>query len=92
MKKKEFVDDGRTVVSMDFDRVPYRTSFRKGTKQGLSSEKANAQVSKAPPIQLTKKEQRAIAFGAMQAILPIIVYFVVAYFLVFLLLDIFWVN
>lgn len=93
MKKKEFVDDGRTIVSMDFDRIPYKTSLRRNSiRSDRDREQSLERNETRPSLNLTKKEQRAITFGAIQALLPIIVYFVVAYFLVFLLLDLFWVN
>lgn len=60
-KKKEFVDDGRTIVDMNVDGfrwyVPAKTKRQKSELSGLN---------------ITKEERRAMMKGAFLAVLPVL--------------------
>jgi len=93
MKKERFKDDGRTIASMDFDKVPYgMPGYKlKKTRQNETSNEIR-EFSHETKVHLTKKERFALLIGLYQVIIPIVLLFVTLYFIAFLLLDIFWLK
>jgi len=93
MKKEGFKDDGRTIATMDFDRIPYGMPGVK-LKKTQQNETINGQQGLAheTKLHLTKKERFALIIGLYQVIIPIVLLFVTLYFIAFLLLDIFWLK
>ncbi|MCL2342998.1 MAG: hypothetical protein FWC62_03745 [Firmicutes bacterium] len=67
-KRADFYDDGRTVVNMNVEGMPW---YHK------PAEPKSEQHDPDGPEPLTKEERRAIAWGATKAVLVIIALFVV---------------
>lgn len=84
-KEKKLKDDGRTVANMDIDGMPGHIPQRKRHKQT----KAQQEWAK---IKLTRKERRAMFWGALLAILPWVLLYGGLFFLLLLLLDLFWLR
>ena len=85
IKKDSIEDDGRTIANMDLEGTPWA---RKGGSSRRKKEKRN----ELGELNLTPKEKRAIFWGAMSAVMPIAIAFVVLFFLAFLILDLVWLR
>ena len=77
------MDDGRTVADMNVPGMPWHLDGPKvqGNKTGGLEE-----------IELTKAERRALVQGALMAVMPIALFFVGAYFLIFLFIHFIWLS
>jgi uncharacterized membrane protein YdbT with pleckstrin-like domain len=81
-KKTDIVDDGRTIADMNVDGMPW-----------YKSEKMIKSKQKLLDLNLTKKERRAMIFGALFAYLPIYLIIVGAFTVVYLLFLLFaWLT
>ena len=82
-KRAEFIDDGRTVVNMNVEGMPwYHERKPNSPSRGESPESdGNPEVPGVPgfsfPEKLTGKERRAFIWGTTKAVLLIIALFVV---------------
>lgn len=75
----EYEDDNRTIADMNVEGLPW---YNKNVKN------KNIQNN----IKLTTKEKFRVIFYSLKIIVPIALGFVAVYFLIFLLLDIFWLK
>jgi hypothetical protein len=66
-KKEEFIDDGRTIANMNVDGMPWYIDEAKRKK-----------TESEPPMQLSRKERRAMLTGIMAAVLLVGLVFAVA--------------
>lgn len=73
-------DDGRTIADMNVPGMPW---YRLRAHHRLRPEPYN---------KFTRKEKRAMILGALQATLPIALFFTLAWFLVMFLLDFLWLR
>jgi len=80
-KKDEWVDDGRVIADMNVDGMPH--TFRRGPRRNRDA--FGQKKVKSEPIELTRKEKRAISWGAASAYILVAVVFagVFALFLLF---------
>ncbi len=74
-KKDEWVDDGRVIANMNVEGMPYL--FRRRARRAF--DEFGQKKQKSDPIELTKKEKRAIGAGAASAILLVGVVFIAAF-------------
>lgn len=83
-KKKNFEDDGRTVVSMDFDCMgnTYRPKKKQIDNRNKPIEREN--------LVITNKEKWAMIKALYLKLIPIVLIIFLSFFLVFFLLSIFW--
>lgn len=86
-KKETFVDDGRTIVNMNVEGMPWHLD---GPRVGKGPKQPGENERQPEDLQLTKKETRAIIKGVMMVTLPIVLIFTLSYFFIFLFLDWFW--
>ncbi|MEN6340642.1 MAG: hypothetical protein ABFD03_10985 [Clostridiaceae bacterium] len=87
-KREDWVDDGRVIANMDVDGMPY--TFRRGARRNVDAFGKKRQ--KSEPIDLTKKEKRAIAWGAASAYLLLMGVFIVGFTLIMLFASKVWLN
>lgn len=87
-KRVEWVDDGRVIANMDVDGIP--NTLRRGVRRNYDA--FGKKRVRSEPIDLTKKEKRAIAWGAASAYLLIFVVFAVLFGLILLLISRAWAN
>jgi hypothetical protein len=87
-KRDEWVDDGRVIANMDVDGMPY--TFRRGARRNRDA--FGQKKKKGEPIDLTKKEKRAIAWGAASAYLLVMVVFVAGFGLFLLFASKVWMK
>lgn len=80
-KKAEFIDDNRTVANMNVEGLPWYIS--------KDAYKTQTQLQE---LHITKEERRAMLVGAMAMMVPILVVITLAFFAVFLFLDIVWLG
>ena len=85
-KRDEWVDDGRVIANMDVDGMPY--TFRRGARRNYDA--FGKKRVKSDPVDLTKKEKRAIGWGATSAYLLVMVVFIAAFGLILLLASSVW--
>ena len=83
--KKDTIDDGRTIANMDIDGMPGHIPQRVRKKVGKKQ-------SEWAKLQLTRKERRAMFWGAVMAVLPWVLIYGAAFFTLLLLLDYFWLR
>lgn len=82
--KQQPKDDGRTIAPMNVEGMPWHLG-------GPKYEQASSQKpSDIQDLQLTKKERNAIIKGVLMVTMPIVALFVASYFVIFLLMDWFW--
>ena len=80
-QKPKFVDDGRVIASMESEYITgYKTE--KGRKNREELRESN----------LTRKERWAIYKGALGAIMPVFMMFILSLVIVIFLLYFFWMN
>ncbi|MBQ4269122.1 MAG: hypothetical protein IJB97_05675 [Clostridia bacterium] len=80
-KKEKFVDDGRVIAPMDNEYITgYKSKEQREKRQALRDAK------------LTRKERWAIYKEMMANVMPVMVIFLISFFIVFLFLYIFWIN
>ncbi len=65
-KKPEFVDDGRTIASMDFEEI-----------SGYKSAEQRERHKQLVEVNMTKKERRALYRGVLGQIMPAFICFLV---------------
>lgn len=80
-KKQEVIDDNRTIANMNVEGMPWY--------MGKDGYKRQNQMQE---LDITKEERRAMIFGAMAMMVPVLIVIVLAFFGVFLFLDIFWLR
>lgn len=80
-KKKEFIDDGRTVANMDFEHIT-----------GYKSKEEHKKHEELRELNLSKKERNAIYKATFWQFMPIFATFIGALCLVILFLYFFWLN
>ena len=85
-KRDEWVDDGRVIANMDVDGMP--NTFRRGARRNYDA--FGKKRVKSDPVELTKKEKRAISWGAASAYLLVLLVFAVAFGLILLLAGSVW--
>lgn len=76
---KNFEDDGRTIAEMNVEGLPWYKPHKKNT---TSSE----------PLYLTRAEKRAMLWGIMSELVPMVLLIAVVFTLVFLALDLIWLR
>ncbi len=82
-KKKEYSDDdGRTISNMNVEGMPWYSP---------NKEEDDEKKKKMDELKVTRKEKRAMIFGAYLAYLPMFLICIAAFTIVFLLLY-FWVS
>ena len=87
-KRDDWVDDGRVIANMDVDGMP--NTFRRGTRRSFD---AFGKVKQKPdPVDLTRKEKRAIAWGAASAYLLVLGVFVAVFGLFLLFASKVWLK
>ena len=87
-KREDWVDDGRVIANMDVDGMPY--TFRRGARRNYDAFGKKRQ--KSEPIDLTRKEKRAIAWGAASAYLLVMGVFIAGFTLIMLFTSRVWLN
>ncbi len=87
-KKQGFEDDGRVIADMNVEGMPWNLSGP------LKPSLQKVQPTKMPleDITLSKKERRALIQGALAVVLPITMIVALAYFGIFLFLDLVWLR
>lgn len=89
-KKEPFYDDGRTIASMNVPGMPWNGG---GPLEKPSTQKIHEEPRKPMgDLMLTKEEKRAMCKGALAAVVPIAAIFALAYFGIFLFLDLVWLS
>lgn len=86
-KQKPLEDDGRAVANMDFEGTHWSRQRYAGTPSRYTEHKKQF-----IELNLTRKERRAMIFGALSAVFPIAAAFLILYFLAFLLVDLIWLH
>lgn len=80
-KKDEWVDDGKTIVNMNVDGMPwYRPELPDEPEEGFK------------PISLSQEEGRAAMWGALKAALLVAGIFILGFFLFLLFCDNIWLK
>ena len=87
-KRDDREDDGHVIANMDVDGMPY--TFRRGKRRNYDAFGKVKQ--KSDPIDLTRMEKRAIAWGAASAYLLVLGVFVVVFGLFLLFASKVWLN
>lgn len=83
-KKKHFEDDGRTIVSMDFDYMG--NSYRPKKKQNHNTDKPIEQRN----LNITNKEKWAMIKALYLKLIPIILIIFLSFFVALVLLSLLW--
>ena len=76
---QKFEDDGHTIANMNVEGMPWYKPYKK--EQGSSE-----------ALSLTWTEKRAMFFGIMSELIPLVGIIVVVFTLVYLVLDLFWLR
>jgi len=79
-EKEKFIDDGRTVADMNVEGFKWYVP-----------EKVKAEQKKIHDLQITKKERRAMIKAALTTVLPVVLLYILGFFLVFVLIII-WLR
>ncbi len=91
-EKIPFEDDGRTIVPMNVDGMPWYSPTKDPVKENGGGEE-NFDFKKLPPEEKKKyrKETRRIIWGVLGRFLPFLFIFIAVFALVILLFYIAWV-
>jgi len=83
-KKSEFVDDGRTVASMDFDTLG---GYHRGKKPNVNYREKSIELS---DLNLTGKERWAITKAIYGKLIPFVFIMFATFIAVFFILSLIW--